>query len=141
VIREATKEDLKTVRELWTALYEEAPEPEHERKNWNEIADDVRRGIAEHVALIAEEDGAAVGFLLARPRSARVGYVSDLYVRPDHRRRGVARALLLEGLSRLDLEVVTLDVDAANSDARAFYARLGFREQSLRLAIDSEQLA
>jgi len=139
-IRSAEAADLATVRELWEALYGEHPEPEHERKRWEEIAGDVRLAVEEHVVLIAEEDGRAVGFLLGRPKKDRIGYVSDLYVRPDHRRRGLGRALLSEGAHLLGREVVTLDVDASNPDARAFYERLGFREQSSRLAARAEAL-
>ena len=140
-VREAIASDLDTVRELWEALYAECPEPEHERKEWENIAADVEIAIDEHVALLAEEDGRAVGLLLGRAKSGRIGYVSDLYVRPDHRRRGIARALLYEGVRRLGREVVTLDVDASNAAARAFYVRLGFHEQSSRLAVRAEALA
>jgi ribosomal protein S18 acetylase RimI-like enzyme len=140
-VRPATQEDIETVRELWEALYREGPEPDHQRKEWPDIADDVRRGIDEHVALLAENDGEAVGFLLAHARSPRVGYVSDLYVRPERRRDGVARALVREGARLLEREIVTLDVDASNDAAFAFYGRLGFHPQSTRLAIAAEALA
>jgi ribosomal protein S18 acetylase RimI-like enzyme len=140
-IRRATQNDLETVRELWEALYEECPEPEHERKDWEEVADDVRRAIEAHVTLLAEQDGEAVGFLLGRPKSERIGYVSDLYVLPEHRTRGIARELLTEAVAALGREVVTLDVDVTNAAARSFYRRLGFHEQSLRLAIEAERLA
>ena len=139
-VRSAAPEDLETVRKLWEALYGECPEPDHERKGWEDVADDVRRGIDEHVALLAEDDGEAVGFLLARARTPRVGYVSDLYVRPARRRCGLATALLREGARRLDREIVTLDVDASNDAAAAFYDRLGFHPQSARLAIAAEAL-
>jgi ribosomal protein S18 acetylase RimI-like enzyme len=140
-IRRATQNDLETVRELWEALYEECPEPEHERKDWEEVADDVRPAIEAHVTLLAEQDGEAVGFLLGRPKSERIGYVSDLYVLPEHRTRGIARELLTEAVAALGREVVTLDVDITNAAARSFYRRLGFHEQSLRLAIEAERLA
>jgi ribosomal protein S18 acetylase RimI-like enzyme len=140
VIRAATPADLETVRELWEALYAECPEPEHERKDWEQVAADVRRAMEEAVVLFAEEDGDTVGFVLGRPRSERTGYVSDLYVSPEHRHRGIARELLRRAAAALDRDVMTLDVDATNAGARAFYGRLGFREQSLRFAIDSERL-
>jgi ribosomal protein S18 acetylase RimI-like enzyme len=140
-IRRATQNDLETVRELWEALYEECPEPEHERKDWEEVADDVRRAIEAHVTLLAEQDREVVGFLLGRPKSERIGYVSDLYVLPEHRTRGIARELLTEAVAALGREVVTLDVDVTNAAARSFYRRLGFHEQSLRLAIEAERLA
>lgn len=139
-IRPATQDDLETVRELWEALYRECPEPDHERKDWRDIADDVRRGFEDNVALLAEDDDDAIGFLLARIRSPRVGYVSDLYVRPAQRRLGVAKALMTEGARLLDREVVTLDVDASNDAALAFYQRLGFHRQSARLAAAAEAL-
>lgn len=139
-VRSAAPEDLETVRELWEALYCECPEPDHQRKDWRDVADDVRRGIDEHVALLAEDDGEAVGFLLARARTPHVGYVSDLYVSPARRRCGLATALLREGARRLDREIVTLDVDASNDAAAVFYDRLGFHRQSARLAIAAEAL-
>ena len=55
--------------------------------------------------------------------------------------RGIARALLAEGVGALECELVELDVDASNGSARAFYGRLGFREQSARLIAPSEALA
>ena len=70
------------------------PEEEHYRETWDEALPDVERYVAEDVALVAEEDGAAIGFALAKPENARVGYLSDVYVRPDFRRRGVARELM-----------------------------------------------
>jgi ribosomal protein S18 acetylase RimI-like enzyme len=140
-IRPATQDDLETVRELWEALYDECPEPEHHRKGWEDVADDVRRGIAQHVSLSAAEDGEPVGFLLAHARTPRVGYVSDLYVRPARRRSGLATALLRDGAARLRRQVVELDVDASNDAALAFYERVGFHRQSSRLTIDTKELA
>ena len=139
-IRPATQDDLETVRELWEALYRECPEPEHERKEWAQVADDVRLAIDAHVTLLAERDGAVVGFLLGRSKSERIGYVSDLYVLPEHRARGIARELLNEAVGALGREVVTLDVDVTNTGARSFYRRLGFHEESLRLVIGAEKL-
>lgn len=139
-VRPATPSDLETLRELWEAFYEERPEPEHEQKRWEDVADAVRRVIDEHVALLAEEDGATVGFALAWPKNDRAGYVSDLYVRPDVRGRGIARSLLHRAAVELERDVITLNVDVSNAEARAFYRRLGFREESLNLVIESERL-
>ncbi len=139
-IRRASATDVEIVRELWEAFYDEWPEPEHRRKGWNEVADAVRRAIDEQVVLIAEEDEAAVGFALAWPKNDRVGFVSDLYVRPAFRRRGIARALLKEAAGRLDREFVTLTTELRNPGARAFYGRLGLREESVNMVIEAERL-
>ena len=140
-IRPATQQDLETIRALWEELYAEMPEPEHQQKAWAEVVDAVQRVIQENVALLAEEDGSAVGFALAWPKNERTGYLSDLYVQSAHRRQGIGRELVREAASRLGRNVLTLDVDVRNEGARSLYRLLGFREQSLRLAIDAERLA
>jgi GNAT superfamily N-acetyltransferase len=84
-------------------------------------------------ALLAEEEGAAVGFaLFFHTFSTFLGrpglYLEDLFVQPEHRRKGLGRALLAE-LARVALargcgrmEWAVLDW---NHDAIAFYESLG----------------
>ena len=90
-------------------------------------------------ALLAEQQssGDAVGFSLFYPSySTRMGKpgmkVEDLFVVPACRGRGVGIALLA-AVARLASERgyhgLDLEVDAANTSARAFYARLGFAHQ------------
>ena len=92
-----------------------------------------RRPYAE--TLIAEEDGEAVGFalffhnfstFLAQPGI----YLEDLFVEPEHRGKGVGRALL----ARLAAIAVERDCGRLewavldwNKDAIGFYERLGAR--------------
>ena len=47
---------------------------------------EVEEYVREHVALLAENGEVAAGFVLARMRGARHGWISDLYVSPDFRR-------------------------------------------------------
>jgi GNAT superfamily N-acetyltransferase len=89
-------------------------------------------------AVIAEEDGDPIGFalffhtfstFLARPGL----YLEDLFVLPDHRSRGVGRALLAHlaqlaierGCGRLEWAVLNW-----NQEAIRFYERLGARPNS-----------
>ena len=141
MIRRASEADEATLNELWAEFVAELDEPEHSRDSPEHAAAEIRDRVANHVALIAERDGRAVGFALARRKSDLVGYVSDLYVRPEARRGGVARALLAQAAEELDREYVTLTVDSGNAAARAFYRRLGFREESLNLTVESAALA
>ena len=140
-IRKATDADLDLLHELWEEFQAEVPEVEHYRETWAEALPDVRRYVAEHVALVAEEDGQPVGFALARPKNARVGYLSDVYVRPAFRRRGVARALMAAASAALGSELLSLNVDVANEEARTAYRRLGFRDESVHLIVEAERLA
>ena len=89
-------------------------------------------------AVLAEEDGQAIGFalfyhnfstFLARPGM----YLEDLFLLPDHRGRGVGRALLAHlarsaverGCGRLEWAVLNW-----NQEAVRFYERLGARPNS-----------
>jgi ribosomal protein S18 acetylase RimI-like enzyme len=139
-VRSATAADLDTVRELWEALYEEWPQSEYRRAGWNDIVRYVEEHIETNVVLIAEQDGVSAGFALAWPDD-RAGFVSDLYVRPEFRRRGIARALLAEVAARMGTKFLTLTTTSRNGPARRYYAGLGFREASVNLVIESERLA
>jgi GNAT superfamily N-acetyltransferase len=88
--------------------------------------------------LIAEEDSEPVGFalffhnfstFLAQPGI----YLEDLFVVPEHRSRGIGRALLKE-LARLAVERGCGRLEWAvldwNRDAIGFYERLGARPNS-----------
>jgi GNAT superfamily N-acetyltransferase len=89
-------------------------------------------------AVLAEEDGQAIGFalfyhnfstFLARPGM----YLEDLFLLPDHRGRGVGRAVLAHlariaverGCGRLEWAVLNW-----NQEAVRFYERLGARPNS-----------
>ncbi|MHB0875191.1 MAG: GNAT family N-acetyltransferase [Anaerolineae bacterium] len=58
------------------------------------------------------------------------GYIWGVYVSPQARRRGIARQLMTEALSRArrwpGVEQVHLTVVANNTDARSLYVSLGF---------------
>lgn len=76
----------------------------------------------------------AHGFAIARsvgPEAEIITIATD----PDHRRQGIARAVLtdlISGLSRAEVETVVLEVAADNHAARAFYDEAGFIEVGLR---------
>jgi GNAT superfamily N-acetyltransferase len=90
-------------------------------------------------ALVAELDRRVVGhaFVLYRRDGVYVrtalrdyAYLSELYVRPEVRRQGVARALMdrAEALARArGVRRLVLSVLAGNDVAEPFYAALGYR--------------
>ena len=81
-----------------------------------------------HVFLTAEDDGKLVGYV-GMMHILDEGYISNVAVAPEYRRRGIACRLIDELLSRaggLDLAFVTLEVRAGNAPAIALYERFGF---------------
>ena len=81
----------------------------------------------EALAFVAEESG-ILGFILAFWEGEEV-HIHDLAVAPEHRRKGVATALLRALLEAIpSARRVKLEVRASNQAARAFYEKHGFRE-------------
>jgi GNAT superfamily N-acetyltransferase len=83
--------------------------------------------------LVAEIGGRPIGYaMVCRTYEAHIGkrrlWLSDLYVRPDARRTGAGRALML-AIARLamaqDCEAVCWDLWRLNRVGRAFYENLG----------------
>jgi ribosomal protein S18 acetylase RimI-like enzyme len=92
-------------------------------------------------ALIARDRGAAVGYGLSFPmyntEIARRGlWLFDLWVAPGHRGQGIGRKLLA-AVARTARDqggaCVWLAVRSANTRARAFYGKLGARDDDARV--------
>jgi ribosomal protein S18 acetylase RimI-like enzyme len=110
----------------------------------------VRRTVASHVrrgaVLVAMRGQRHVGFvLLSKARfvldtSRPAGSITDIYVEPGQRRRGVGTALLSSGLEWLKARGyarVLLNVTTGNP-ARRLYERAGFRSfaESMEIVLD-----
>lgn len=84
--------------------------------------------------LVAEEDGKIAGYV----GSQTVIDESDMMnvaVHPNHRRKGIAEALvaeLVEALKKRESHCLTLEVRASNEPAKALYEKLGFTQVGLR---------
>ncbi|MCF0137359.1 MAG: ribosomal protein S18-alanine N-acetyltransferase [Oscillospiraceae bacterium] len=87
-----------------------------------------------HVLLVAEEDGRVLGYV-GLMYVLDEGYISNVAVAPEHRRRGIADMLIIE-LRRVcgDLKLVfmTLEVRAGNEPARSLYKKHGFTDVGRR---------
>jgi len=137
-IRPARVEDVPTIAALirGLAVYEKL---EHEVNMTEEKVRDSMFGLRPYAeAILAEEDGKAVGFalffhnystFLAQPGL----YLEDLFVLESHRGKGVGKALLAQ-LARIAvdrqcgrLEWAVLDW---NVDAIGFYEKLGAKPNS-----------
>lgn len=121
-VRAARPEDLPALRELWERFCAESPPP-----------DDVEASppvFEARDALVAEAGGTIAGFALLD--GVRL---EDMYVVPEHRRRGLGRALV-DAAAAVTRErgAAVLRLTAA-VEALPFYERLGFREESRNLAL------
>jgi ribosomal protein S18 acetylase RimI-like enzyme len=143
-VRRATEDDRETLYALWDEWVErESPVP-----SWVEGAGEgTRAGIDTAVssgsAVIAEEHGEVLGFACGVMRGLRIGELTELYVRPKARRRGIARELvraMVAALSARGAAFVTGGVAPDNAAARSFYENAGFRPVELRLVADVETL-
>ena len=90
---------------------------------------------ATHVFLVAEDAaGQALGYV-GMMFVLDEGYISNVAVAPEHRRRGIGAALIAELLRQaegLSLAFVTLEVRQSNLPAQALYASFGFAKAGLR---------
>jgi ribosomal-protein-alanine N-acetyltransferase len=86
--------------------------------------------------LVAHRGQGVAGYLIGR-EVAGMGEVLNLAVAPDHRRQGVARALLRAGLALLKkrhVDEVFLEVRESNRSAQALYVSSGFKPVGQRAA-------
>ena len=143
-IRAITEADEAAIRALWEAFEAEVPEPEgFTPETWEEAWADLSRHAREGVALIAEDDDGPAAYAFATALRGPRSHVTDVYVRPDARRRGLATELirqLVAGLRDLGAEWVSLDVQTRNRPARALWERLGFADVQAVMAAPLETL-
>lgn len=145
-LRSAHLQDAPQIRELAHRFLEHGLPPwrdaDKARAFHTREAEAVLRALAEgETVLVAESEGQVVGFLYLKTEADFLtgeaqAYLADVAVREDFEGRGAGRALLeaAEAWARAQgHRVLALEVFAANSRARAFYARMGFLEQTLKL--------
>jgi len=99
-------------------------------------------GRHDQIVLIAETAGERLGFLhayldISAFTRESVGYISTVVVTAEAAGRGAGRLLIEKAEQWVrdhGCELITLEVFAENRTARAVYERLGYQEQTLKLA-------
>lgn len=74
-------------------------------------------------------DGLMVGFIVGIIEPDATGHVTTLGVAPEHRRRGIARRMLLkveDGFRRRRVTISRLEVRSVNTGAQDLYRDLGY---------------
>ena len=80
--------------------------------------------------LVALEDGQVAGYIGSQTVCGETDMM-NVAVHPDHRRKGIAEALILgliEELKIMESHCLTLEVRASNTPAISLYEKLGFSE-------------
>jgi ribosomal protein S18 acetylase RimI-like enzyme len=141
-IRDAREDDLEGVLDLWEQLAEH-----HEmlsdsfslasdsKKRWSKYLREKFDEISTKL-IVSEEDGEIVGFMLCmlEPnvpvyKDRKLGVISDVYVKQERRRKGLAKKMLdvaIAWFKKNKVRTVRLNVAAANLEARAAWRMLGF---------------
>lgn len=84
--------------------------------------------------LVAEENGRVLGYIGSQTVLGETD-IMNLAVSREHRRKGIARALLvalMDALKSQGNRCITLEVRQSNLPAQALYEQLGFRQVGLR---------
>ncbi|HEV3467802.1 MAG TPA: N-acetyltransferase [Pyrinomonadaceae bacterium] len=74
-------------------------------------------------------DGAMVGFIVGIVEPDATGHITTLGVAPEHRRRQIARRMLLkveDGFRRRGVRIARLEVRSVNLAAQDLYRKLGY---------------
>src|SRR6478736_2979639 len=136
-VREATAADEPTLLAFTEAIFAE---------NWDrpwpppEVTPTMFEG---KLVLLAEDDGEPAGYAFGDVDQRGHAHVNIVYVVPERRRQGVAKALLAafgERARAAGVEHLTLDVATRNEEGREAWRRLGFTEWAQRLTVPIERL-
>jgi GNAT superfamily N-acetyltransferase len=139
-VRAAGGADLPALKSLRNAFYAESPPPPWRDESWETHADEIAEVVRDGGAFLAEASGEPVGFALAWPEGRNALKLGDLYVSPEHRGKGIGRALVY-AVAELARSRGAAHVHlTANLEALPFYDRLPFGEESRNLFGSVEQL-
>jgi ribosomal protein S18 acetylase RimI-like enzyme len=136
-VREATPADEPTLLAFTEAIFGE---------NWNRPwrpPEVTPKLFEDRLVLLAEEGDEPVGYAFGELDPHGYAHVNIVYVRPEARRQGATRALLVEFAARAreaGIEHMTLDVATDNHAGREVWRRMGFTEWALRLTAPLERL-
>lgn len=140
-IRRATLRDIKDILPVWgqLAVFHSALDPVFTPSaQWSREYGTYLRTLMtrdDAIAVVAKDGGELVGYAVGRItmlppffQQRYRGYIHDVFVKPQIRRRGVGRRLvdaILQWLRQQEVTLVELTV-ATNNEAVAFWERLGF---------------
>ena len=126
-IRVYSKDDEPAVVRLWREVFSGAPA-------WNDPATDIKRKMAiqSNLFFVAVIDSTVVGTAMSGYDGHR-GWVYYVGVDPNHRRKGIGRALMERverELAAIGCPKLNLQVRASDSEVIDFYRKLGYQVEA-----------
>ncbi len=141
--RFSLRKDLETVLEFQFEVYEgNFPGFRVDKSFRDDYTRDLRRaaGDPNEMLYVLEEDRQLVGFIwgamMATLVDDRVGYIKNVYVAPHLRGTGEAQRLMdaiEDWMWDQDAEKIMLDASVVNARAVAFYEKLGYDVERVRM--------
>ena len=127
IIRPYRDSDKKDVVSLWRQVFPDSP-------SWNDPETNIKLKLAiqRDLFLVAELDNNIIGTAMAGFDGHR-GWVYYVAVKPEYRRRGIGRALMLaveQGLTRIGCTKLNLQVRSSNEETVKFYKSLGYNTEN-----------
>lgn len=152
VVRSPKPHEMDQLTKLWAAFLQDSSATDLEfvpdSQSLSRWQDHVRKRLEDdpRQVLVAKVEGKVVGYLLYStkvdiPLTRRYDYamISDLYVSPEYRRRGIAGELIetcLRQLRDAGATHVRLQVLARNEAATSLYRRYGFLTHDLIMQLE-----
>lgn len=141
-VRSATKEDLSAVRDLlvetWHATYDDiyGVEKVNDITSRYHSLEALKKNLAKPYSefIIADDGADMLGMAYASQKDHKLSILSQLYVHPEHQKKGVGSLLLAEvesafpGVYALQLEVID-----KNRNAVEFYESRGFEKTNTKI--------
>jgi len=88
----------------------------------------------DRVVWMATHNGQNIGKMHVRIDEGAKGYIHDLCVPPEHRRKGYAAAMVMESIKKMKtigIKIPYLDVEKSNPNAIALYQKCGFENTAV----------
>lgn len=131
-------DDLRALRRLMTEYLREFEPSGDADSIWDDeyyVACEEGTRAGTHYVMFVREGVEPIGFVIARVetawyrRSLKLGYVEELYVKPEYRRKGVGRAVVARACGefrRVGARTAIVHVLCGNPGALIFWQRIGF---------------
>ncbi len=120
MIRPFTLEDLDAILKIEQLSFPKSP---YDRMTFVHLQVLYPQSFLVYTEKRADGEEEVLGYIIFSPE----GHIISLAVLPEHRRKGIGRALLHQAMETPQLRLLHAEVRRSNLGAQAFYLRMGFR--------------